>query len=118
MDHNKVYQMEFAAIYPLLVNKAVKKGRTREEVDEVICWLTGYTGTDLAEMAEGAVTYEEFFLKAPHLNENRRLITGKVCGVSVEAISEPLMQEIRYLDKLVDELAKGRPMEKILRKPV
>lgn len=97
--------MDFAKIYGLLVNKAVKKGRTQEEVDEVIRWLTGYRQEELLAMQEGAVTYGDFFRKAPSLNEKRRLIKGVVCGVRVEEIKEPLMQEIRYLDKLVDELA-------------
>lgn len=116
MENEKVYQMQFSKIYPLLVNKAVKKGRTQEEVDEVISWLTGYSREQLAELAGTAVSYREFFNKAPQMNENRKLITGKICGISVESIQEPLMQEIRYLDKLVDELAKGKAMEKILRK--
>ena len=116
MIDEKVYQMSLAKIYPLLVNKAVKKGRTQEEVDEVICWLTGYSRETLAELVESPITYEAFFENAPQMNENRKLIKGKICGVSVELIEEPLMQEIRYLDKLVDELAKGRAMEKILRK--
>lgn len=116
MENEKVYQMKFAKIYPLLVNKAVKKNRTKEEVDTVICWLTGYRAEDLKRAEEEQVCYGDFFRCAPHLNENRKLITGKVCGVKVEDIEEPLMQEIRYLDKLIDELAKGREMEKILRK--
>lgn len=116
MENEKVYQMQFSKIYPLLVNKAVKKGRTQEEVDEVISWLTGYSREQLAELAGTSVSYREFFNNAPQMNENRKLITGKICGISVESIQEPLMQEIRYLDKLVDELAKGKAMEKILRK--
>lgn len=115
MENEKVYQMPFSKIYPLLVNKAVKKGRTKEEVDEIIRWLTGYSQEQLHTMAGGSVTYSDFFTNAPQLNENRRLIKGTVCGVRVESIKEPLMQEIRYLDKLVDELAKGKAMEKILR---
>ena len=116
VEPEKVYQMDFAKIYGLLVNKAVKKGRTQEEVDEVIRWLTGYRQEELLAMQEGAVTYGDLFRKAPSLNEKRRLIKGVVCGVRVEEIKEPLMQEIRYLDKLVDELAKGKTMDKILRK--
>lgn len=116
MKNEKVYQMSFAKVYPLLVNKAVRKGREKREVEEVTCWLTGYTGEQLKELAESTVTYGEFFTNAPELNPNRRLIKGSVCGVKVETIEEPLMQEIRYLDKLVDELAKGKPMEKILRR--
>lgn len=115
MENEKVYQMPFSKIYPLLINKAVKKGRTKEEVDEIIRWLTGYSQEQLDTMAGGSVTYSDFFTNAPQLNENRRLIKGTVCGVRVESIKEPLMQEIRYLDKLVDELAKGKAMEKILR---
>lgn len=116
MDNEKVYQMGFSKIYGLLVDKAVKKGRTREEVDEVIRWLTGYSQADLEEMARGTVSYGDFFQNAPGLNEARRSIKGVVCGVRVEDIQEPLMREIRYLDKLVDELAKGKAMDKILRR--
>lgn len=116
VEPEKVYQMDFGEIYGLLVNKAVKKGRTQDEVDEVIRWLTGYRQEELLAMQERAVTYGDFFRKAPSLNEKRRLIKGVVCGVRVEEIKEPLMQEIRYLDKLVDELAKGKTMDKILRK--
>ena len=116
MDYEKVYQMDFAKIYHLLVSKAEKKGRTRQEVDEVIRWLTGYGQAELEEMLAQQLTYGDFFRNAPNPNENRKLIKGVVCGVRVEAIEEPLMREIRYLDKLVDELAKGKAMEKILRK--
>lgn len=116
MSNERVYQMKFSKIYPLLVNKAVKKQRTKEEVDEVIRWLTGYSQAELEEMAEGSISYAEFFQKAPELNKNRKLIKGVVCGIRVEEITEPLMQEIRYLDKLIDELAKGKIMDKILRK--
>ena len=116
MDYEKVYQMDFAKIYHLLVSKAEKKGRTRQEVDEVIRWLTGYGQAELEEMLAKQLTYGDFFLYSPNPNENRKLIKGVVCGVRVEAIEEPLMREIRYLDKLVDELAKGKAMEKILRK--
>lgn len=116
VEPEKVYQMDYGKIYGLLVNKAVKKGRTQDEVDEVIRWLTGYRQEELLAMQEGAVTYGDLFRKAPSLNEKRRLIKGVVCGVRVEEIKEPLMQEIRYLDKLVDELAKGKTMDKILRK--
>lgn len=116
MSNEKVYQMPFAKIYPLLVNKAVKKNRTGAEVDEVICWLTGYSLNELGDIVKSEITYGDFFRNAPCMNENRKLITGKICGISVESIEEPLMQDIRYLDKLVDELAKGRAMEKILRK--
>ena len=116
MSNDKVYGMLFSKVYPLLVSKAVKKGRTPAEVDEVTSWLTGYTPEQIAQAAADEVTYGDFFRQAPALNPDRRLIRGVVCGVRVENIEEPLMQEIRYLDKLVDELAKGKPMEKILRK--
>lgn len=116
MENEKVYQMRVSKIYPLLVNKATRKGRTQKEVDEVICWLTGYSQVQLNEIVDSSLSYQEFFENAPQMNENRSMIKGKVCGVSVENIEEPLMKEIRYLDKLVDELAKGRAMDKILRK--
>ena len=116
MENEKVYKMEFSKIYPLLVNKAVRKGRTKEEVDEIIRWLTGYSQKELEELTATTVGYGEFFRNAPSLNENRKLIKGVVCGVRVEEIQEPLMQEIRYLDKLVDELAKGKAMDKIKEK--
>lgn len=115
MDNEKVYAMSFAKVYPLLVNKAVRKGRTPEEVAEVTCWLTGYAPEDVAQLAQTAVTYGDFFRNAPCMNENRHLIKGKICGIAVEEIEDSLMQDIRYLDKLVDELAKGKAMEKILR---
>lgn len=115
--NEKVYQMRFAKIYPLLVAKAERKGRTKAEVDEIICWLTGNTQEQLERETTSKITYGEFFEAAPMMNPNRKLITGVVCGVRVENIKEPLMQDIRYLDKMVDELAKGKPMEKILRKP-
>lgn len=115
MKNEKVYQMKFAKIYELLVNKAVRKDRTKEEVDEIIRWLTGYKQEELDQMSVSEIGYGEFFQNAPELNENRKKIKGVVCGVRVEEIEEPLMQEIRYLDKLVDELAKGKRMEKILR---
>ena len=115
MTNEKVYAMPLSKVYPLLVNKALRKGRTQEEFDTVLHWLTGYDAAAVARALNDDVTYGAFFTDAPRLNPNRRLITGAVCGVRVESIEEPLMQEIRYLDKLVDELAKGRPMEKILR---
>ena len=115
MENEKVYQMKFAKIYELLVNKAVRKDRTKEEVDEIIRWLTGYKQEELNQMSVSEIGYGEFFQNAPELNENRKKIKGVVCGVRVEEVEEPLMQEIRYLDKLVDELAKGKQMEKILR---
>lgn len=115
MENEKVYQMKFAKIYELLVNKAVRKDRTKEEVDEIIRWITGYKQEELNQMSVSEIGYGEFFQNASELNENRKKIKGVVCGVRVEEIEEPLMQEIRYLDKLVDELAKGKQMEKILR---
>ena len=114
MENEKIYGMPFGKLYPMLIAKAEKKGRTRAEVDEVTCWLTGYSKGRIAEFMESDITYGDFFLQAPALNPERRLIKGVVCGVRVEEIEEPLMQEIRYLDKLVDELARGKAMEKIL----
>lgn len=111
----KVYQMPLSKVYPLLVNKATRKGRTQEEVNEIICWLTGYSPRQLEELLNLSTTYGDFFRNAPAPNPNRKLIKGSICGIRVEEIQEPLMQEIRYLDKLVDELAKGKNMEKILR---
>lgn len=116
MSNEKIYNMSFAKVYPLLVAKAEKKGRTKAEVDEITSWLTGYNQLELDACMENATSYGDFFRNAPAPNENRKLITGKICGISVETIEEPLMQEIRYLDKLVDELAKGKSMENILRK--
>lgn len=116
MENEKIYQMDFSKVYHLLVNKAERKGRTRKEVDEVIRWLTGYSQSQLEEMLERPVPYGDFFRDAPRPNENRELIKGVVCGVRVEDIEEPLMREIRYLDKLVDELARGKTMDKILRR--
>lgn len=116
MEYEKVFQMDVSKVYPLLVNKAVRKGRTKAEVDEVACWLTGYSREALEEVLAHPISYADFFQHAPALNENRKMIKGSVCGVKVEEIADPLMQNIRYLDKLVDELAKGRPMDKILRK--
>lgn len=116
MSRTDITQMPFAKLYPFLVNKAEKKGRTREEVDQVTSWLTGYTTEDLVQLEQSDTSYGDFFRRAPAMNPNRTLITGKVCGVRVEEIQDPLMREIRYLDKLVDELAKGKSMEQILRK--
>ncbi len=107
--------MVFAKVYPMYIAKAEKKGRTKEEVDEVIRWLTGYTQSKLKAQIEKEVNFEVFFKTAPKLNPSRKLITGMICGVRVEDIEDPIMREMRYLDKLVDELAKGRPMEKIKR---
>ena len=116
MPRIDVTEMSFAKLYPLLVNKAKRKGRSREEVDQVTAWLTGYTPEDIARLEQSDVNYGDFFRSAPAMNPDRTLITGKVCGVRVEEIEDPLMREIRYLDKLVDELAKGKKMEQILRK--
>ena len=116
MANEKIYDMPFGKLYPMLIAKAEKKGRTKTEVDEVTAWLTGYSRERLEELMESDITYGDFFLQAPALNPNRRLIKGVVCGVRVEDIEEPLMQEIRYLDKLVDELARGKALEKILRR--
>ena len=115
MATHRIYRMSFSSVYPAYVAKAEKKGRTRAEVDEVIRWLTGYDQAGLDAQLEKQTDIETFLADAPHLNPSRSLIKGKVCGVQVEAIEEPTMREIRYLDKLIDELAKGRPMEKILR---
>jgi len=116
MPNDKIYDMLFAKVYPLLIAKAERKSRTREEVYEATCWLTGYTAEDLDSFLDSGLTYGDCFRQMPAPNENRRLIKGSVCGVKLESIEDPLMLEIRYLDKLVDELAKGKPMEKILRK--
>ena len=116
MQNDKIFAMAFSKVFPLLIAKAEKKGRTRAEVYEATGWLTGYTAEQLDECLTQSIPYGEFFEKAPCLNENRRKITGSVCGVKLAEIEDPLMLEIRYLDKLVDELAKGKPMEKILRK--
>lgn len=115
MRNEKIYQMSVSKVYPLLVNKAEKKGRTQAEVDKIICWLTGYSQAELREVIEKQIDYAAFFRNAPKLNPNRRMIKGVVCGIKVEDIEEPLMQEIRYLDKLIDELAKGKSLDKILR---
>lgn len=115
MDNHRIYKMTFASIYPLYVAKAEKKGRTKNEVEEIITWLTGYSKIELEEIINAETTFETFFKKAPKMNPNRIKITGIICGVRIEEIEDPLMKEIRYLDKLIDELAKGKPMEKILR---
>jgi len=115
MAGHRIYKMSFASVYPLYVAKAEKKGRTQVEVDAIIRWLTGYDEAGLAAALEARTDFESFFANAPRLNPNREQITGTVCGVRVEAVEEPLMREIRYLDKLIDELARGRPMTKIFR---
>ncbi len=114
MNMEKVYQMKISKVYPLLLNKAVKKGRTKDEVDEIICWLTGYSRNQLLEHLQAETTYGDFFRNAPAPNPARNSIRGVICGVRVETIEEPLMREIRYLDKLIDDLAKGKAMDKIL----
>jgi hypothetical protein len=111
----RIYAMKFADVYPLYVQKAERKNRTKEEVDQAICWLTGYSQTGLQQQIEQGKDFETFFAQAPAMNPNRSLIKGIVCGVRVEEIEDPLMQNIRYLDKLIDELAKGKAMAKILR---
>ena len=108
--------MSFASVYPLYVAKAERKGRTKAEVNKIIRWLTGYSPEELETILNGTTSLEVFFAQAPQMNPSRSLITGVVCGVRVEEIQEPTMREIRYLDKLIDELAKGKPMDKILRK--
>ena len=115
MTNQRVYKMAFSRVYPLLVQKAERKGRTKAEVDAVICWLTGYKESSLQEQITRNVDYETFFNEAPRINPNAAKITGVICGYRVEEIKDPLMQKIRWLDKLVDELAKGKPLEKILR---
>lgn len=116
MENEKVFGMYFAKVYPMLIAKAERKGRTKDEVDEVACWLTGYSRDAINGFLSSDLTYGDFFRQAPAPNPNRKLIRGTICGVRVENIEEPLMQEIRYLDKLVDELAKGKKMEQVLRK--
>lgn len=116
MENEKVFAMSFAKVYPMLIAKAERKGRTRDEVLQVSAWLTGYSRSEIEALMQSDITYVDFFRNAPALNPNRKLIKGSVCGVKVELIEDPLMQEIRYLDKLVDELAKGKAMEKVLRK--
>ena len=115
MDTHRIFKMSFASVYPLYVQKVEKKGRKKSEVDEVICWLTGYSPKTLAEQIKQKKDLETFFREAPALHPNARMITGVICGVRIEEIEDPLLRNIRYLDKLVDELAKGRPMEKVLR---
>lgn len=114
MDREKVYGMPFSKVYPLLYAKAERKGREKEEVDEITGWLTGYSTEEIAHLLESDITYGDFFSQAPCPNPERRKIRGVICGVRIENIQEPIMQEIRYLDKLVDQLAKGKSMDKIL----
>src|SRR5699024_8755744 len=115
MTKHKIYTMSFASVYPHYINKAEKKGHTKKEVDDIICWLTGYNQEELELQLEKQTDFETFFAEAPQLNPARTLIKGVICGIRVEDIEEPTMQEIRYLDKLIDELAKGKKMDKILR---
>ncbi|MCO5236474.1 MAG: DUF2200 domain-containing protein [Chitinophagaceae bacterium] len=115
-DNSSVYKMSFAGVYPHYLTKAEKKGRTKDEVNEVICWLTGYNENELKKMIDEKISFESFFGQAPRINPNATKITGVICGYRIEEIEEELMRQIRYLDKLIDELARGRPMEKILRK--
>ncbi len=115
MPGHRIFATPFAAVYPMYVQKATRKGRTKEEVDRVICWLTGYDPVGLQKQIDKKTDFEAFFDQAPQMHPNSSLITGVVCGVRVEAVENPLMKKIRLLDKLVDELAKGKAMEKVLR---
>lgn len=115
MPKHRIFATPFARVYPLYVQKAEHKGRTKEEVDQIICWLTGYDQAGLQQQIENETDFETFFARAPAIHPNSSLIKGVVCGVRVEEIDDPLMRKIRYLDKLIDELAKGKTMEKILR---
>lgn len=115
-NNERVFKMSFAGVYPHYIHKAERKGRTKAEVDEIICWLTGYDQAALQRILDDKTNFETFFAQAPLLNPNVGKITGVICGYRVEDIEDPLMQKVRYLDKLIDELAKGKAMEKILRK--
>lgn len=115
MDNSRVYKMSFASVYPHYIQKAEKKGRTKDEVDEIIFWLTGYNQKALQQLIDNSTNLESFFTRAPRINPNASKITGVICGYRIEEIEDELMRHIRYLDKLVDELAKGKAMEKILR---
>ncbi|MBI1933983.1 MAG: DUF2200 domain-containing protein [Ignavibacteriales bacterium] len=116
MNNTRIYKMQFSGVYHLLIKKAEKKGRTKEEVDEIIFWLTGYNKHSLKEQIDIKSDFETFFAQAPKINPNVSKITGVICGYRVEEIEDKLIQKVRYLDKLIDELAKGKPMDKILRK--
>ena len=116
MSKHRIYTTSVASVYPHYLAKAEKKGRTKAEVDEIICWLTGYSQRELEGQLKNNVDFESFFAEAPKLNPARTLVKGVICGVRIEEIEEPTMREIRYLDKLIDELAKGKAMDKILRK--
>jgi len=115
MSEHRIFSTKFSGVYPLYVQKAERKGRTKEEVDRVICWLTGYSEGELQQQIQRGSDFRTFFAEAPAIHPNSSLIKGVVCGIRVEEIEDPLMQKIRYLDKLIDELAKGKSMEKILR---
>lgn len=115
MTKPRAYTISLASLYPLYVQKAARKGRTQAEVDEILCWLTGHTGKSLAKALASSIDLETFLAQAPRFHPNAKAITGVVCGVRVETIADPTMQKIRWLDKLIDELAKGKPMAKILR---
>lgn len=115
MDKARIYKLLFSSVYPLYIQKAEKKGRTKAEVDEIIFWLTGYNPKTLQEQIDGKTNFETFFAEAPRMNPNASKITGVICGYRVEEIEDPLIRKMRYLDKLIDELAKGKAMEKILR---
>jgi hypothetical protein len=115
-DNERVYKMSFAGVYPLYITKAEKKGRTKAEVDEIIFWLTGYDEKSLQNVIDSKTNFEDFFAQAPNINPNVSKITGVICGYRVEEIEDEIMQKVRYLDKLIDELAKGKAMEKVLRK--
>lgn len=116
MDNSRVYRMSFASVYPLYIKKAERKGHTKAEVDEIIYWLTGYNEQTLQKLIDDKTDFETFFAQAPRINPNVSKITGVICGYRVEEIEDKIMQQVRYLDKLVDELAKGKAMDKILRK--
>lgn len=116
MPQHRIYRMKFSSVYPMYVQKAERKNRTKEEVDQVICWLTGYSQAELQDQIELQSDFETFFAKAPMFNPNASLIKGVVCGVRVEEIEDPRMRKVRYLDKLVDELAKGKTLDKVLRR--
>ncbi|WP_294184679.1 DUF2200 domain-containing protein [uncultured Sphingobacterium sp.] len=116
MDNTRIYRMTFAGVYPLYIQKAERKGRTKEDVDEIIFWLTGYNLASIKQLIADKTDFEHFFENAPCLHPNLSKIKGVICGYRIEEIDDPLVQKVRYLDKLIDELAKGKPMEKILRK--
>lgn len=116
MNNTRVFKMSFAGVYPHYIQKAEKKGRTKKEVDEILCWLTGYDAQTLQRQIDNKTSLEDFFAQAPQINPNVSKITGLICGYRVEEIEDKLMQQIRYMDKLIDELARGKAMEKILRK--